>query len=67
MRIAHREVGPESPPLVIAEIGINHGGSLDVAKVKPASFDPAGRRYFGLGECLGDAFSIGKGRFGAKS
>ncbi|PZQ99136.1 MAG: polyhydroxyalkanoate biosynthesis repressor PhaR [Cereibacter sphaeroides] len=32
MKIAHREIGPTHPPLVIAEIGINHGGSLDVAK-----------------------------------
>jgi sialic acid synthase SpsE len=32
MKIAHREIGPEHPPLVIAEIGINHGGSLEVAK-----------------------------------
>jgi len=32
MRIGNRLIGPEHPPLVIAEIGINHGGSLDVAK-----------------------------------
>ncbi|MBL8483448.1 MAG: N-acetylneuraminate synthase family protein [Rhodocyclaceae bacterium] len=32
MKIGKREIGPEHPPLVIAEIGINHGGSLDVAK-----------------------------------
>ena len=32
MRIANREIGPLHPPLVIAEIGINHGGSLEVAK-----------------------------------
>lgn len=32
MRIGNREIGPQSPPLVIAEIGINHGGSLAVAK-----------------------------------
>lgn len=32
MKIANREIGPDHPPLVIAEIGINHGGSLDVAK-----------------------------------
>ena len=32
MKIGHRPVGPDHPPLVIAEIGINHGGSLDVAK-----------------------------------
>ncbi|MEM9513432.1 MAG: N-acetylneuraminate synthase family protein [Actinomycetota bacterium] len=32
MQINEREVGPNAPPLVVAEIGINHGGSLDVAK-----------------------------------
>ena len=32
MKIAHREIGPGHPPLVIAEIGINHGGDLAVAK-----------------------------------
>lgn len=32
MKIAHRDLGPDHPPLVIAEIGINHGGNLDVAK-----------------------------------
>ncbi|WP_050520183.1 N-acetylneuraminate synthase family protein [Pseudorhodobacter antarcticus] len=32
MKIGNREIGPGHPPLVIAEIGINHGGSLDVAR-----------------------------------
>lgn len=32
MRIGSREIGPNHPPLVIAEIGINHGGDLAVAK-----------------------------------
>lgn len=32
MKIANREVGPDHSPLVIAEIGINHGGDLEVAK-----------------------------------
>ncbi|TKD22754.1 polyhydroxyalkanoate biosynthesis repressor PhaR [Rhodobacter capsulatus] len=32
MQIGTRQIGPEHPPLVIAEIGINHGGSLAVAK-----------------------------------
>ncbi len=32
MKIAHREIGPHHPPLVIADIGINHGGDLAVAK-----------------------------------
>ena len=30
--IAGRKIGPEYHPLVIAEIGINHGGDLKVAK-----------------------------------
>lgn len=32
MKIAHREISSAHPPLVIAEIGINHGGDLAVAK-----------------------------------
>jgi sialic acid synthase SpsE len=32
INIAGRPVGPDYPPLVIAEIGINHGGQLEVAK-----------------------------------
>lgn len=32
MKLAHRTLGPDQPPLVIAEIGINHGGDLAVAK-----------------------------------
>lgn len=32
MKIDNREISPSHPPLVIAEIGINHGGDLEVAK-----------------------------------
>jgi sialic acid synthase SpsE len=32
IRIADRVVGPAHIPLVVAELGINHGGSLDVAR-----------------------------------
>jgi sialic acid synthase SpsE len=32
MKIRDRAIGPDHPPLVIAEIGINHGGDLAVAK-----------------------------------
>lgn len=32
IEIAGRKIGSDYPPLVIAEIGINHGGSLQVAK-----------------------------------
>ena len=33
IEIAGRKIGAEFPPVVIAEIGINHEGSLEVAKV----------------------------------
>ena len=32
MQIARRKIGPSEPPLVISEIGINHGGNLALAK-----------------------------------
>ena len=32
IEIAGRKIGSEYPPLVIAEIGINHEGRLEVAK-----------------------------------
>ncbi len=32
MKILHRSIGINYPPLIIAEIGINHGGKLEVAK-----------------------------------
>jgi sialic acid synthase SpsE len=32
VKIANREIGPSNKPLVVAEIGINHGGDLAVAK-----------------------------------
>ncbi len=33
LEIAGRKIGPDYPPLVIAEIGINHEGDLQVAKL----------------------------------
>ena len=32
MKIGNRGIGPNEPPLIIAEIGINHGGDVGVAK-----------------------------------
>lgn len=32
IEIAGIKIGPDFPPLIIAEIGINHGGSLQIAK-----------------------------------
>jgi sialic acid synthase SpsE len=39
-KIGEREIGPDSAPLVIAEIGINHGGKLSEAiKIANAAID----------------------------
>ena len=32
MRIGNRSIGPNEPPLIIVEIGINHGGDVGVSK-----------------------------------
>ena len=32
LEINGRKIGPEYPPLIVAEIGINHGGDLVEAK-----------------------------------
>jgi len=32
IKIANRKIGLDYPPLVIAEIGINHNGKLSIAK-----------------------------------
>lgn len=42
IQIGSRKIGPDYPPLVIAEIGINHNGSLKVAKEMVDSAKRAG-------------------------
>ncbi len=42
IEIAGRKIGANFPPLVIAEIGINHEGSLQVAKEMVAAAHRAG-------------------------
>jgi len=40
--IAGRKIGPDHPPLVVAEIGINHNGSLEVAMAMVDAAERAG-------------------------
>ena len=35
-------------------------GYPDIEKIKPLTFNPANRTYYGIGKFLGNAFSIGK-------
>ena len=44
----------------VEETVLDAEGAIDVDKLQPASFDPMGRQYFGLGGFLGKAFTIGK-------
>lgn len=37
-------------------------GFPDIEKIKPIIFNPANRTYYGVGKCLGNAFSIGRKR-----
>jgi flavin reductase (DIM6/NTAB) family NADH-FMN oxidoreductase RutF len=39
---------------------LGEGGVPDMAKVRPVIFAPESRRYYGVGEYLGRAFSVGK-------
>jgi hypothetical protein len=36
------------------------GRLVDIKKVKPLSFAPDTQEYYGIGDCLGKAFSIGE-------
>ena len=42
IEISGRKIGPDYPPLVIAELGINHEGSLKVAKEMVDAAERAG-------------------------
>ncbi|WP_027327114.1 N-acetylneuraminate synthase family protein [Helicobacter pametensis] len=42
IQIQHRKIGPDFEPLVIAELGINHNGSLKIAKEMVDSANRAG-------------------------
>jgi flavin reductase (DIM6/NTAB) family NADH-FMN oxidoreductase RutF len=37
------------------------GGSLDITKVKPLVFAPDSQAYYGIGQFVGQAFSVGQG------
>ena len=44
---------------VSADESVVTDGVVDIAKVKPISFDPFGNKYFGIGEKVGNAFKDG--------
>ena len=44
----------------IDEEALTTKGDADILKIAPFLFDPGARGYYGVGEFLGDAFSVGK-------
>jgi flavin reductase (DIM6/NTAB) family NADH-FMN oxidoreductase RutF len=39
---------------------LDHKGSIEIQKLKPIIYSPTDMNYYGVGECIGQAFSIGK-------
>ena len=45
---------------VKGDAGVLSDGRLDITKIRPVIYDPAQNRYFGVGEYLAKAFTVGK-------
>jgi flavin reductase (DIM6/NTAB) family NADH-FMN oxidoreductase RutF len=56
----HTQFVGEILDVKVEEIAFGAGGFTDVGKLLPMMFAPEGRLYYGMGRCLGQAFSIGK-------
>lgn len=56
----HTQFIGEIVDLKAEESMLNEKGSLDIKKVMPFLFAPESRAYYGVGQFLGKAFSIGK-------
>ena len=44
----------------VEECMLGADGKPDIGKIRPVVFAPETRRYFGIGECVGNAFEVGK-------
>jgi flavin reductase (DIM6/NTAB) family NADH-FMN oxidoreductase RutF len=56
----HTEFIGEIMDVKVEEEALDEKELPDIEKVKPIIFAPEGRKYYGLGRFLGEAFSIGK-------
>jgi flavin reductase (DIM6/NTAB) family NADH-FMN oxidoreductase RutF len=57
---SHTQFIGEIVDIKAEESMLNEKGLLDIEKVKPVLFAPESRAYYGIGQFLGKAFSIGK-------
>ncbi len=64
--IHHYEIGlhthfvGEILDVKVDETMLGDDGKPDIAKIRPLVFAPEARRYYGVGDCVGKAFEIGK-------
>ena|ERR1035437_5566003 len=56
----HTQFIGEIMDIKVDEAFLADGDFPDIEKVKPVIFSPGNQTYYGLGECLGRAFSMGK-------
>ncbi|MBI2471604.1 MAG: flavin reductase family protein [Planctomycetes bacterium] len=56
----HTQFIGEIVDVKIEESVLGEGGIPDIKKIKPFLYAPEIRAYYGIGECLGKAFSLGK-------
>ena len=56
----HTQFVGEIMDIKVDEAFLADGDSPDIEKIKPVIFSSGDHSYYGLGECLGRAFSIGK-------
>ena len=56
----HTQFIGEIVDVKVEESMLGEGGIPDIKKIKPFMYAPEIRAYYGVGECIGKAFSIGK-------
>lgn len=57
----HTQFIGEIVDIKVDEDGLGETGLPDIEKIKPFLYDPGSSNYYGIGEYLGKAFSIGEG------
>ena len=56
----HTQFIGEIVDVKVEESVLGEGGTIDIEKMRPFLYAPEIRAYYGIGKCLGKAFSIGK-------
>jgi flavin reductase (DIM6/NTAB) family NADH-FMN oxidoreductase RutF len=57
---SHTQFIGEVLDVLVDEDLLDSKGRPDIERIQPVLFDPGGRKYYGLGALVGDAFAIGR-------